>query len=181
MKHAFIAGAVLGLLLSTQGLAQESKKLTPKPAELPEPTKNAETNEDASTTTAASEGAVVAPESLPYALPPNHCPPMIPHLSTGVLNPTPQMWFYQEELRQYLDPRLAVRRNAEVRAAQRQARIAARKWYGMSNSRPYCSPDPFNGDYSPHWSNGSPNYPNRWSWTPRPWFVVGAGGRPWIY
>ena len=161
MKHALIASAVLGLLLSTQGLAQESKTIAPK------------TSEAASTTAAV-------PESLPYTSPSNQSSSLIPHLSTGVVTPTPQMWFYQEEMRQYLDPELAVRRNAEARAAQRQARIATRKWYGISNSRPTCSSDPFNGDYSAHWSNGSPNYPNRWSWQPRSWIAVGAGSRPWI-
>ncbi len=75
--------------------------------------------------------------------------------STGELTPTPEMWFYEQERRRWDDPQTIVRAQAEERAAQRRARIAAMAWYGMSNSRPNVSPDPFDGPYAPHWrSNG---------------------------
>ena len=59
------------------------------------------------------------------------------------------MWFYQQAMRQYQDPKLAVRQAAELRGQQRQQRLAAMQWYGLSNSRPRASSDPFHGDYRP--------------------------------
>src|SRR5437868_15523213 len=60
--------------------------------------------------------------------------------SSGELTPTPDMWCYEQERRRWEDPQTLVRANAEERAAQRHARIAAMSWYGMSNSRPNVSP-----------------------------------------
>jgi hypothetical protein len=85
------------------------------------------------------------------------------HVSWGQLQPTAQMWLYEQEKADYLDPKLAVRRKAAAKTAQRQARIAAMKWYGMSNSRPYANPTPIMGSYSPTWSSN--NY-NAYRWTP---------------
>lgn len=82
-------------------------------------------------------------------------------LSTGQITPTPEMWFYEQENRRWDDPKQAVRRAAEQRAAQRTARISAMKWYGYSNQRPVASPVPFMGTYSPGWTgNSSDGY--RW-------------------
>ena len=83
-------------------------------------------------------------------------------ISLGEVTPTPEMWFYQQTLLQYQDPKLAVRRKAEERSAQRRARIAARKWFGFSNTRPQAGADLVHGDYSPGWSSRSVNYPFRW-------------------
>jgi hypothetical protein len=81
--------------------------------------------------------------------------------STGELTPTPEMWFYEQELRRWDDPQNIVRANAEERAAQRRARLAAMAWYGMSNSRPNVSPDPTDSPYAAHWrSNGY--QPSEW-------------------
>ncbi len=66
---------------------------------------------------------------------------------------TPEMWFYQQEIRRYDDPKLAVRRKAEFKAAQRQRRIAAMAWYGYSNSRPTVNASIFTGSYSPGWGS----------------------------
>jgi hypothetical protein len=82
-------------------------------------------------------------------------------LSPGEVQATPEMWFYEQSLRQYKDSNMAVRRAAEYRAAQRERRIESRRWYGLSNSRPTASPDPLNGDYSPGWSSNT-YYPSRW-------------------
>jgi hypothetical protein len=83
-------------------------------------------------------------------------------ISPGELAPTPEMWFYEQYAHQYQDPKAAVRQKAEFRAAQRQARIAARRWFGFSNARPTAASDPIHGTYSPGWtSNG--HYPFRWS------------------
>ena len=83
-------------------------------------------------------------------------------IAVGELQPTPEMWFYEQYQQQYDDPAIAVRRNAELRAAQRQNRLAARRWYGLSNSRPQVSSDPFHGDYSPRWTSNHGHYPLRW-------------------
>jgi hypothetical protein len=78
------------------------------------------------------------------------------------LNPsqvTPELYLYMHEQRRHDDPQQAVRRKAEARTAAREARIAAMKWYGMSNSRPQANPLPFMGSYSPAWiGNGHDRY-----------------------
>jgi hypothetical protein len=92
-------------------------------------------------------------------------------VSSGLVEPTPEMWLYEQQLREYLDPGMAVRRNAEFRAAQRRHRMASLKWFGLSNQRPSASPDPYNGEYSPAWVGNNGLYPYRWS---------GGEGRPWV-
>ncbi len=48
-------------------------------------------------------------------------------------------------------PTVTLRRNAQFRAAQRRRRIAARRWFGLSNVRPMASSTPWMGAYSPYW------------------------------
>ena len=84
-------------------------------------------------------------------------------LPTGSVPITPEMWFYEQQLREYLSPKLAVRRNADFRATQRRNRLAAMQWFGFSNLRPVASPDPWYGEYSPGWVGGSELHPMRWS------------------
>jgi hypothetical protein len=84
-------------------------------------------------------------------------------ISVGEVTPTPEMWFYQQQMAQYEDPKVAVRQKAEERAAQRRGRIAARRWFGFSNIRPRAGTDVIHGDYSPSWSSGVNNYPFRWT------------------
>ena len=92
--------------------------------------------------------------------------------TTSLTQMTPEMWFYQQEMRRYDDPRAAVRRKAEYRAAQRQRRIAAMEWYGYSNSRPIANPTPFaSGPYSPGWVSNNYRAPMEWS----------GGGRSVVY
>src|SRR6478735_2566437 len=74
-----------------------------------------------------------------------------PDSSIGVVTPTPEMWFYQQERNRHDDPKLAVRRRAEARGEQRQQRLASSKWYGIYNSRPTVSPTPWFSTYSPSW------------------------------
>ena len=90
--------------------------------------------------------------------------------SMGELTPTPSMWLYQQQMSQYNDPQASVRRQAQYTAWQRQQRMAARKWYGYSNSRPRANPTPFTGYYSPAWV-GTVNEPFAWP---------GAGSAPTI-
>ncbi len=92
-------------------------------------------------------------------------------LSTGQVSATPEMWFYEQELRRYDDPRNAIRAQAAMKTAQRNARLAAMQWYGFSNSRPLTGVDCLHGVYAPRWvSNG---------YNPAEW--VGAAGSTTIY
>ncbi len=93
-------------------------------------------------------------------------------ISPGELTPTPEMWLYERTRSDHLDPKLAVRRKAEFRAAQRQQRIAAMKWFGFSNLRPHCSSDPFHGDWSASWRGNNAFYPSRWHGVGAPLVVV---------
>lgn len=78
---------------------------------------------------------------------------------------TPEMWFYMQEYRRYMSPKEAVRRKAEIRAQQRQNRLAAQRWFGVSNLRPTASPLPQYGTYSPIWVGNAYN----------PYFWTGTG------
>jgi hypothetical protein len=82
-----------------------------------------------------------------------------PNLTTPTV--TPELWLYSQELQRHDDPAQAVRRRAEFRADQRSQRLAALKWFGLSNSRPQASPIPLMGVYSPTWVG---NGPNRYDW-----------------
>ena len=73
-------------------------------------------------------------------------------------NLTPEMWFYEQERQRHeeLDtPAKAVHRNAANRAAERHQRMAARKWFGFSSSRPSVSPTVWYSRYSPPLSHNS--------------------------
>jgi hypothetical protein len=81
---------------------------------------------------------------------------------TSMAQMTPEMWFYQQESRRYDDPKQAVRRKAEFKAAQRERRIAAMQWYGYSNARPTANASLFTGSYSPGWGSNSRSDPFLW-------------------
>jgi hypothetical protein len=81
--------------------------------------------------------------------------------SVGVLTPTPEMWFYEQERIRHDDPKLTVRRRAELRGLQRQDRLASLKWFGLSNSRPSVSITPWFGSYSANWGSNTAD-PMRW-------------------
>jgi len=84
--------------------------------------------------------------------------------AAGGLTPTSEMWFYQEQLRQYMDPKMSLRRIAEEKARQRRARLAAMRWYGYSNMRPTVGTDPVHGDWGARWTSGNQYHPSRWSY-----------------
>jgi hypothetical protein len=84
-------------------------------------------------------------------------------ISAGELTPTPDMWFYEQYLRQQQDPSFAVRQKAEFRSNQRQDRIAARRWFGFSNLRPTAGTELIHGDAGPRWTSTNSAYPNRWA------------------
>lgn len=73
----------------------------------------------------------------------------IPGVSPGQM--TPEMYLYLHELKRHDDPKQAVRRKAELKTAQRNQRLAAQKWFGVSNARPMASAQPFMDLYSPRW------------------------------
>jgi hypothetical protein len=56
-----------------------------------------------------------------------------------------------------------------ARFEQRTRRLESQRWFGISNTRPTASVDPYDGDYSPGWVSNYLFYPYRW---------VG-GGEPW--
>ncbi len=73
------------------------------------------------------------------------------------------MWFYDQQMRQYQDPKMMARQKAEFHAQQRMRRIESMKWFGFSNSRPAVGSDPVNGDYAPHWTSNANYFPSRWN------------------
>jgi len=85
---------------------------------------------------------------------------------------SPQMWLYHQEMKRQAASALAVRRKAEYRAQQRMRRIASRKWFGISASRPPASVTPFTGTYSPFWS-GNTSDPYRWAGVGYGWYIYG--------
>lgn len=92
-------------------------------------------------------------------------------ISIGELTPTPEMWFYQQELKANRDPKLAVRQKAAYQAAQRQMRLAAQRWYGVHPSRPSATTTPFQGEsYSPSFRGGRD--PNMWPGTVAPTVIM---------
>jgi hypothetical protein len=84
-------------------------------------------------------------------------------------------WFYQPATQPTARSEKSIGRQnaiqkAQVRAQQRQDRLASLAWYGMSNSRPTASPTPFTGNYSPSWQ-GAGARPFVWYTAGRPTFV----------
>ncbi len=98
--------------------------------------------------------------------------PSYARLSPGNASSTPEMWFYEQYRADHLDPKLAVRRNAEFRANQRRRRIESMKWFGFSNARPTVGVDPYHGDWSPRWVSGNGRHPYRWAGVGRPTVIV---------
>ena len=89
---------------------------------------------------------------------------------------TPEMWFYEQALRQYNDPKNAVRANAEFKANARRQRIAAMEWYGYSNSRPSMGIDPLHGPQQAQWVGNGGN-PQWWvAPAARPMVIVDVPG-----
>ena len=89
-------------------------------------------------------------------------------VTSGEVKPTSEMWFYDQAMRQYKDPQMAVRAKADFRAQSRERRIESMKWFGMSNSRPRASSDPFHNDYSPGWVSCPGYFPSRWGGVTQP-------------
>ena len=97
-------------------------------------------------------------------------------ISPGEVRATPEMWFYEQYQREYLDSKMAVRRKAEYRTARRRERLTALKWFGFSNQRPQARPDPYHGEWSPAWTSNNMVYPYSWVGGGRPWVI----SQPWV-
>lgn len=90
-------------------------------------------------------------------------------LSLPASQVTPELWIYSQERQRYEDPKQAIRRKAEQKAAARMNRIAALKWYGYSTSRPVANPVPLMSSYSPAWAGNWDEY--HWTGVGWPNFV----------
>lgn len=66
-----------------------------------------------------------------------------------------QLYQMMQMLDRYEDPKQAVRRKAEEKAAQRRDRLASQKWYGYSPLRPTVSAVPWTSRYGSRWVGGS--------------------------
>jgi hypothetical protein len=99
--------------------------------------------------TSAVRGQDPVPFIAPAAAGTHEAPTTIPGVSPSQM--TPEMYLYLHEQKRNDDPKQAVRRKAELKTAQRNQRLAAQKWFGVSNSRPMASAQPFMDLYSPRW------------------------------
>jgi hypothetical protein len=91
--------------------------------------------------------------------------------SSGVVQATPEMWFYEQYRQERGDK---VEQSASFRATQRRHRLASRRWFGLSNARPRANSDPVHGDYSPHWTGNNTLFPDRWAGQGGGWIVSRA-------
>ena len=96
--------------------------------------------------TSLTRAGAQGPQSAPQPAPPKH-PTMENHISIGQLTPTPDMWFHEQAMRERSDPRAMVRQKAEFDTVQRQRRMAARAWYGVSAGRPAANITPLLAQY----------------------------------
>jgi len=110
-------------------------------------------------------------EILPPAPPAVPAPPAA---SPGESQMTREARMHEQYLLQSQAQAQSIRRAAIARAEQRTRRLESQRWFGISNTRPTTSPDPYNGDYSPGWVSNYTFYPYRWVGNGEPWgFVEG--------
>jgi hypothetical protein len=95
----------------------------------------------------------------PAGAPPSAKLSIVGPVSPGDVTPRPEAQVRQPDQ----DAKLAVREKAEFRSQQRQGRLASRQWFGLSNTRPRATTDPYDSDYSPGWTSSNSYYPYRWS------------------
>lgn len=83
-----------------------------------------------------------------------------------------QNWYDYDEPSEYRpDPTAIIQQKAMIRAQQRQSRMAAMKWYGMSNARPTAAATPFCSMYSPAWQMPG-GRPFAWYASQRPIYII---------
>lgn len=71
-----------------------------------------------------------------------------------------------------MTPMEIIQQKAQMKAAQRQSRIAAREWYGYSQSRPKTSATPFSGMYGAQFQGHSIGRPSA-HYAQRPILIIG--------
>ncbi len=119
---------------------------------------------------------VAAPPKYVEILPknPEILPPVAPAASPGEAQITREARAHEQYLLQSQAQAESVHRAAVARAEQRTRRLESQRWFGIFNTRPTASPDPYNGDYSPGWASNTPFFPFRWAGNGGPWgFVEG--------
>jgi len=93
------------------------------------------------------------------------------HATISETTPPQEPSWYREQANTKSDSLQLIQQRAQVRAEQRNSRMASMQWYGMSNSRPQANATPFTGRYSPVWEmpGGRP-----YAWYPqaRPGYVM---------
>ena len=98
-----------------------------------------------------------------------------PAVSWGQMTPTPSMWYYEQQMKHYMDPKMMARRKAEFRARQRYLRLASRRWFGISLMRPRWSSMPWSQLLAPHWVS-HPAHPFAWPGSTQTTIVVQPSG-----
>jgi hypothetical protein len=166
MLRAIFTLAFLGLFVTAPAWAQK-----PSNRNVPSPPATRITSDRETISSPAAPPVSPAPEKPP-AKPQPATTAVLPSPSAGELKATPEMWFYEQYMRQYQDPKMAVRASAEFRADQRHRRLASMQWFGLSNSRPQACPDPFHADWSPGWKSNNLAYPYRWNGVGTTWYVA---------
>jgi len=101
-------------------------------------------------------------------------PPAPQSVSPGEAAMSREARAHEQHLLQSQAAAESVHRAAVARAEQRTRRLESQRWYGISNSRPTASVDPYDGDYSPGWISNYPFSPYRWIGGGESWgFVEG--------
>jgi mRNA-degrading endonuclease toxin of MazEF toxin-antitoxin module len=116
--------------------------------------------------------AVVAPPATRVGILPPTTTPTPPTTSPGDYPTTREARAHEQYLLQSQAQAESVHQAAIARAQERTRRLESQRWFGISNARPTCSADPFNGDYSPGWVSNYPFYPYRWVGSGEPWTVL---------
>jgi hypothetical protein len=128
-------------------------------------------------TTVGGDG--LSPQVKTVAAPPKGrgeiLPPAPLAASPGEAQVTPEARAHELHLLQSQAQAESVRRAAVARAEQRTRRLESQRWFGISNTRPLASVDPYNGDYSPGWVSNYPFYPLRWVGSGEPWGSITEG------
>jgi hypothetical protein len=92
-------------------------------------------------------------------------------MSATATEETQEQSWYREQSSAKADSLAIIQQKAQIRAEQRNSRMASMQWYGMSNARPQGAVTPFTSRYSPVWEmpGGKP-----YSWYPyaRPGYVM---------
>jgi hypothetical protein len=172
MKRLVILACVGPLALTTVALAQPLAESAENGGAVAAPSVAAPQWNEA----AAVPPGPAAPQAAPVpSLPIPITPPAAPAaVSPGEAAMSPEARAHEMHLLQAQAQAESIHRAAVARAEQRTRRLESQRWFGVSNSRPNASVDPFDGDYAPFWASIYPFYPLRWVASGNPWGFVEA-------